>query len=106
MIEVHRAALERVDGPLPTGLARLATAIDDPAGTFEYPTPGLHLTARSGEGMDDGQWLAIADDTWRRARAEANPFRRHALLEETAGADPGERRGDEAVVVVVDGRHA
>jgi len=73
---------------MPLRLSRFAfvrLAVDAPTGTVEY-SPGILHRARGGEDMDDEQWLVTADDTWRRANAEPNPFRRHTLVEETAAA--------------------
>jgi RNA polymerase sigma-70 factor (ECF subfamily) len=74
--------------PLPNlpRFALVRVAVDAPTGTVEYRSAGFHHKARGGENMDDEQWLATADDAWRRANAEHNPFRRHTLVEETAAA--------------------
>lgn len=65
---------------------RAGRAVDALPGTVENSPPGCHDRERGGENMDDEQWLATADQTWRHAKTEPNPFRRHALIEEAAAA--------------------
>lgn len=70
--------------------------VDGRSWSMNALAPLLHRVARGDRGMEgedgkdlkdgghDERWLAIAEDTWRKASAEANAFRRHALFEETA----------------------